>query len=380
MATYFVDPYKKYYDKLSTSSDLISTSKTLGSNVDASVQIAKSLLTHLSSSTWNDSGQKLLVNSVVPGLTTSIETLNDSITDGLAAAATLAIDTILPKVTILKTEDENYERLKNELDSLVAPQRYDQDGNELSGYSTYIRKKAELEVLVGNSRQTCIACQDEVKEAVSSIQTLDGVTKNVEIKSLAGLLGSASGYTILSSTDQLLEVSYMGEEFYVTNSKINPFTYSEYVRKNGMTQNAGALGNQCMVAAQYYVMDMIRGTYTNRNNFKYMVGSPATKINNRMLSDNPADVLGFVFSEVQAGRPVVLQTSQKKQGLRHLVTVVGFKKGVTNSNNLSPENILVLDNVDGKVQTLAERNRRIYNQGKGYQALGATNKFLNTVS
>ncbi len=380
MATYFIEPYKRYYDKLSTSSDLISTSKTLGNNVDESVQIAKTLLSHLSNSTWSDAGQKQLVNNVVPGLTTSIETLNDSIIDGLAAASIIAIDTILPKVTQLKIEDEKYESLKSQLDSLVAPQRYDNNGNELSQYGVYIRKRAELEILIANAREVCIAYQDAVKEAVNSIERLDGITKNVEIKSLAGLIESSSSYSVLSSTDQLLEVSYLGQEFYVTNSKINPFTYSEYVRKNGMTQNAGALGNQCMMAAQYYAMDMISGRYTPSNNFKYMVGSPATKINNRTLSNNPSDVLSFVFQEVQAGRPVVLQTSQRKQGLRHLVTVVGFKKGVNNSDQLLPENILVLDNVDGKVQTLSERNRRIYNQGKGYQALGATTKFLNSVA
>ena len=51
-------------------------------------------------------------------------------------------------------------------------------------------------------------------------------------------------------------------------------------------------------------------------------------------------------------------------------------KEVTDFSQLTPENILVLDNVDGKIQTLSERNRELYNNGNGYQALGATNLFL----
>ena len=60
-----------------------------------------------------------------------------------------------------------------------------------------------------------------------------------------------------------------------------------------------------------------------------------------------------------------------------MVTVVGFKEAVNSYSQLNSENILVLDNVDGKIQTLSERNRDLYNQGgNGYYALGPTENFL----
>lgn len=118
-----------------------------------------------------------------------------------------------------------------------------------------------------------------------------------------------------------------------------------------------------------------------------MKGSPATRINEKVRSQSKDEVLSYVYNEIQEGHPVVLQVTQKRsnEGLRHLVTVVGFKENVTSYSQLTSENILVLDNVDGKIQTLSERNRELYNQGgNGYYALGPTENFLakevNTVT
>ena len=146
-----------------------------------------------------------------------------------------------------------------------------------------------------------------------------------------------------------------------------------------MYQNAGALNGQCMIASQIYARDLLTGTYSSKSNFVNMKGSPATRINERVRSQDKDDVLKYVFDEVREGHPVVLQVTQKRsnEGLRHLVTVVGFKEEVTSYSDLTPENILVLDTVDGKIQTLSERNRSLYNQGgKGFQALGPTDVFL----
>ena len=56
---------------------------------------------------------------------------------------------------------------------------------------------------------------------------------------------------------------------------------------------------------------------------------------------------------------------------------------VTSAQDLTPDKILVLDCVDGKIQTLGQarseggHERRLYAQGGNYQALGPTENFLS---
>ena len=105
-------------------------------------------------------------------------------------------------------------------------------------------------------------------------------------------------------------------------------------------------------------------------------------MNERTKSSSEQPVKDYMYQELAQGHPVVLQVTQKRsnEGLRHLVTAVGFSSNVTSSADLTPENILVLDCVDGKVQTLSERNRKLYAQGGTYQALGPTNNFLASIT
>ncbi len=173
-----------------------------------------------------------------------------------------------------------------------------------------------------------------------------------------------------------------GQAFNVTKTKINVDDYAAYLQKNKIYQNAGFMGNQCMLLSQYYASDMLRGEYTSKDTMASHGGSPAVKMNERAKSTSEQPVKDYMYQELSQGHPVVLQVTQKRsdQGARHLVTAVGFSSNVTSSADLTPENILVLDCVDGKVQTLSERNRKLFNQGGNYQALGPTNKFLAAIT
>ena len=193
--------------------------------------------------------------------------------------------------------------------------------------------------------------------------------------SLTGVIGQADG-------SELLVYQYNGQTFYIPNTKIALDDYAAYIRKYKMYQNAGFQGGQCMLLSQYYASDMISGKYTKKSAMDSHSGAPAVKMNERCRSENMQDVLNYVYQEINAGNPVVLQVSQKNsyRGARHLVTMVGYTTDVKSAADLTPDKILVLDCVDGKVQTLAERNRRLFNQGGTYQALGPTEKFLASVA
>lgn len=379
MSTYFIDPYKKYYEKLSSHTGIVEESKTLNSSIKTSVQTITTLNSNLKSALWQELGYQELITVSFPGLASNIETLQDNITDGLQAACTIAINELLPIVTELKTEDEAYENTKTSLDNLVVVPEYDSEGNQTIEYQRYLEQKNKLEKELEEHKTQCIKLQTEAKKAADSIKALDGSIEKTNLNTQT-VESSQTIYEISGDNNEnLVAVSYDGIEYYVVNTKISVIDYANYVQKNGMYQNAGALGGQCMIASQIYARDLLRGTYSSKEDFINMKGSPATRINEKVRSQSKDEVLSYVYNEIQEGHPVVLQVTQKRsnEGLRHLVTVVGFKENVTSYSQLTSENILVLDNVDGKIQTLSEKNRDLYNQGgNGYYALGPTENFL----
>ena len=191
---------------------------------------------------------------------------------------------------------------------------------------------------------------------------------------------STSSQSVLNS-GTMYSYTYNGQTFNVANTKINVDDYAAYIQDNKLYQNAGFLGSQCMLLSQYYASDMLRGTYTSKDTMAEHGGSPAVKMNERTKSETVEPVMDYMYDELSQGHPVVIQVTQKRsnEGLRHLVTAVGYSSSVQSSADLTPENILVLDCVDGKVQTLNERNRKLYAQGGTYQALGPTTNFLASI-
>jgi hypothetical protein len=184
-------------------------------------------------------------------------------------------------------------------------------------------------------------------------------------------------YVEYPDNSNLVSFTYNGKDFFVVNTKIPIADYEQYIKSNKMYQDAGLLGGQCMILSQYYAVDLLRGTYTKKSDMADLKGGPATRINEPCVSSDYNVVANYVFNEIMEGNPVVLQVTQKHsdQGKRHLVTVVGFTSDVRSAADMNPDNILVLDCYDGRIQTLSERNRRFFAQGGTYLAYGPTEKF-----
>ena len=379
--TYFVDPYKKYYDTLSANTNIESESESIVSKMTDINSLIKSLKSSLSSSGWKEMGIDEISNTTIPKLTSNIETLESNLENGLQAVATASINELLPLLTKLKEEDEKYEDTNTELNNLVVPVQYDKDGDVTAAYSAYIKQRNSLQAKLSEYRINCQNYKNNCDTVITKIKSLETAVADFKEEVVTSSSGSETATLTLvdgESSGAVIKVSYSGKEFYVVNTKNSVLNYEKYIQQNGLYQNAGLLGNQCMLLSQYYAVDLMRGTYTSGNTMANTQGSPATRINNRVSSENEDDVLRYIYSEVQQGRPTVLQVTQKRsnEGLRHLVTVVGVDSSVTSYKDLTPDKILVLDCVDGKVQTLSDRTRTLYNQGGRYQALGATQAFL----
>ena len=385
MATYFIDPYKKYYDALNGKTDLPAQAEALAAKAGEAASSISSISSAVSSSNWQEKGASELNSTTLANLKGGIETIENNINSSLKEACTIAIGSMLPELESLKTEDENYENITKELDSLVIPTRYDEEGHETSAYIEYKSNKNRLSYQQSQSKSKCVQYQNNVNNYASQVKAKDGALE--EIKQIVVTSSGSQTLTVLDydANSKLVKVSYGGREFYVVNTKTSVIEYEQYVQKNGINQNSGLLGSECMLLSQYYAVDLLRGTFTSKSTMAALQGGPAGRISDYVKSPNQEPVLEYIYNEALAGRPTVLQVSQVNsyKGWRHLVTVVGFSSDVKSYKDLTPDNILVLDCVDGKIQTLGQsrssggHERRLFAQGGNYFARGASDNFLS---
>ena len=215
----------------------------------------------------------------------------------------------------------------------------------------------------------------------SNYQTGDE-NANSTITNLGALSGSLLGSQITGNSGSMQTYTYNGQTFNIADAKMNLDDYEAYLQKNGLYQNAGLLGSRCDMLSGYYAMDLLRGSYTNKSTMEAGSGGSCYNLNRTVSDENVEPIMQYTYDELNKGNPVVLQVTQKRsnEGLRHFVTVVGYSSNVTSYQDLTPENMLVIDCVDGKIQTLNERNRNYYNQKGKYYAKAPTEDFLAKIN
>ena len=210
-------------------------------------------------------------------------------------------------------------------------------------------------------------------------------TANAVVGGIAGgtlLTGNSQNSQAMVSSGAMRTYTYNGQTFNITNSPINLDDYQAHLQKNGLYQNAGLLGSRCDMLSGYYAMDLLRGSYTSKSTMEAGSGGSCYNLNRTVSDVNVEPIMQYTYDELNKGNPVVLQVTQKRsnEGLRHFVTVVGYSSGVSSYQDLTPENMLVIDCVDGKIQTLNERNRNYYNQKGKYYAKAPTMDFLAKIN
>jgi hypothetical protein len=392
--TYFIDPYTKYYEKLSGASSMSSDAASITSGMTESRAIVQGLNSTVSTSNWNELGLQQISQNIFPAMMEYGEQIANNIENVLTAAASKATGELLPEVTKLKEEDEKLDGYKEELDKLVVVPQYDSEGKETDAYRSYKNKKSELEGKISESKTKCEEIKSNCDSIVAAIKALDAQVEEKEFSVSAGggaesTDGSqvASGVSVIGSVEggKMIAINVDGKEFYVANTRISVVDYEKYVQSSGLYQNTGFMGSQCSTLAQVYGVDMMRGTYTARSTDAVDAQSPCTRMLDGVSSPNEEDVLQYLYNELTAGRVCSLQATQVQtatKGWRHVVTVVGFDSSVKSWKDLNPDTILVLDCVDGKIQTLGKsrssggHERKLYAQGGKYMAHGATQDFL----
>ena len=385
--TYFIDPYKKYYDKLAGASGLADAASLVSGKITESGEIVGKLNSTISNSEWNELGIKELQQNVLPSIKANHDILTNNVTNCLASIASKAVGELLPEVSKLKAEDEKYDDYKDQLSNLTSVPTTDPN------YSSYINTKNDLEAKMNESKLKCEEYIRNSNSIVNSIKSLDSSATDFNVAVVSTSSSGSNTLSVIESVEggKMLKITCNGKEFYVANTRISVIDYQEYIEKSGLCQNSGFMPSECSTLSQVYACDLMRGTYTARSDDAVQAQSPCTRVGATCESTNKDDVLKYIYDEITNGRVVTLQATQVNttvDGSRHVVTVVGFDSSVKSWQDLNKDTILVLDCVDGKVQTLGQsrdtggHDRDLYNmrnqQGeRTYLAHGATDDFLS---
>ena len=150
--------------------------------------------------------------------------------------------------------------------------------------------------------------------------------------------------------------SYNGVEFKVVNTAVDPMTCAKLVRDSICTHPGGTdkYSGYCLGFANYYVYCMVDNV-TNVDLSvalrKYMTSRKLSY--KKELYSNPNTMMAQLYDLLSAGLPQMLMVEAiLHRGSRHFVTVVGYRSSVTRREDLRPQDLLIIDSFDGKLESM----------------------------
>ena len=150
--------------------------------------------------------------------------------------------------------------------------------------------------------------------------------------------------------------SFNGVEFKVVNTAVDPMTCAKLVRDSICTHPGGTdkYSGYCLGFANYYVYCMVDNV-TNVDLSvalrKYMTSRKLSY--KKELYSNPNTMMAQLYDLLSAGLPQMLMVEAiLHRGSRHFVTVVGYRSSVTRREDLRPQDLLIIDSFDGKLESM----------------------------
>ena len=213
MATFFVNPYTMYYEKLNSATAMVGNSKTFLQDAENVLSILKRLQTHISSSSWKELGSSELATTSIPALISRVEMLNTNISSGLVVACDKSINTLLPDLIKLKEKDVEYEAKKKELEDCINSEPSNKyvvkkgktTSEYTSEYASYLEKRARLEKEVNDLETEIKELIAKIDATVSEITALNGSSSKFGAVSTGGI-SEVEGATLTETEAALVDV------------------------------------------------------------------------------------------------------------------------------------------------------------------------------
>ena len=164
-------------------------------------------------------------------------------------------------------------------------------------------------------------------------------------------------------------VPYYGKEYIITKTPIDPTEYAKRTAHKISQDVDDDFKSACMSFSETHAADAYFGRISSA--FRASGYNDSTKFYD-FFGETKEETLAKVYEEIINGRPVVLQVNgtleydedgNRKSNVRHFATVVGFKKGVSQSS-IKEEDLLIIDSWDGKLETMDGEKSRFMTNGE----------------
>lgn len=164
--------------------------------------------------------------------------------------------------------------------------------------------------------------------------------------------------------DKTKIVEMLDGKWVVADTKKDLSKYVSYIEDSGVKQDVDTskYGDSCLAFSYVHAYDLFTGSKGSAKDAENYAHASAFY---DYINDSKSKVLAKIYDEIMSGKPVILQVNGNKEGtVRHFVTVVGFKEGVTDRNDLKEKDLLILDSWDGKVERMDTSSSRFMTSGK----------------
>ena len=222
MATYYKDPYKKYYEKLVNAKDMPSSAAKVNNSSESAVSVSIRLQSQLDAAIWEESGYRELATVSVPALKKRMETLRNNVSSGLVVASDKSINTLFPILESIKGKDAELDNINSQIAALKEPvnmyaTKINEDGKEISvyssEYSTYLNKRADLSNKAAKLIEELEVYVAKADAEINSIKALNGNVEKFDSTSASGVIGEIQGLTLTDAEKELLSAMEEGITF-----------------------------------------------------------------------------------------------------------------------------------------------------------------------
>ena len=157
-------------------------------------------------------------------------------------------------------------------------------------------------------------------------------------------------------SSNLIAATYEGLSYNIVNTAIDPFTYADLVYDNVCTHPGGTddYSGYCLTFCNFYVSGMVDGLtdVDVRTAKRKSRSSKQLKYDTEKYSD-PDEMMARLYDLLNEGVPqTVMVEALLHRGSRHFVVAVGYRSSVTRRDALRPEDLLVIDSFDGRLESM----------------------------
>ncbi len=389
MSKYFIDPYKNYYEKLSSASSIIESANSLKSSVENAVNAYGRLSSQVETSLWKELGYTALASSSIPSLLNYAKVLNENIASGLVNVCNKCINELFAMLSSLKEKDELLESKEQQLASKKIENIKPTIPNGLGGtktnpaYDSWKKEISALEEEISTLETELETLKQDIDTKVNDIIALNGSITYSDLL-VSTEAASTTGETLVTTTSMtgsnykgqkeyyLKSSMYQGKsgnmlnygEYSVVDTKLSVAKYADYIQSHGLTQTkCRAMGNECLLVSKLYAYDLLTGKVSPNGNAAIGKYSFHGRFNKEYTDDNEQKVLEQMYYYLKSGIPVSINVNQQAKGKRHWVTVVGMKSSVTSAEDLKATDLLILDTYDGNLERMDCSDSRKFSTG-----------------